>query len=148
MQCRHPACARPPGPPGSAALRASLTFKRAKPTHCTNNPMLAGPCTPELELPSTHSDAMGLSPALRPAAPVLRHHSVYRHNGWVTGAGLAEHPCPGDLKWASRPFDPYPACLFGASMGTSRPPAHRLPSRFEQNRAKKSENLKGMQWTW
>jgi hypothetical protein len=156
-----------PWSPGSAApdLRSgpTLTFKRAKPTHCTNNPMLAGPCTPELELPSTHSDAMGLSPALRPAAPVLgncsrhgstscihavvRHHSVYRHNGWVTGAGLAGHPCPGDLKWASRPFDPYPACLFGASMGTSRPPAHRLPSRFEQNRAKKSENLKGMQWT-
>ena len=95
--------------PGSAALRASLTFNRAN------------------------------------------------------GAGLAEHPCPSDLKWASsaiapgmalppaslqsRPFDPYPACLFGALMGTSRPPAHRLPSRFEQNRAKKSENLKGMQWT-
>jgi hypothetical protein len=36
--------------------------------------------------------------------------------------------------------------LFGASMGTSRPPAHRLPSRLEYYRSKKSENLKGMQW--
>ena len=45
--------------------------------------------------------------------------------------GLRGRSCrtsrPSDLKWASCPFDPYPACLFGAAKGTNRPPAHRLP---------------------
>ena len=62
-------------------------------------------------------------------------------------AGLTGHPVLGGLKWASRPFVLYPACLFGAAKGTNRPPAHRLPSRLKYYRAKKSENLNGMQWT-
>jgi len=60
------------------------------------------------------------SAALRAALAFKRAH----------GAGLTGHPVLGDLKWASRPFVPYPVCLLGASRGTSRPPAHQMPSRF------------------
>jgi hypothetical protein len=39
--------------------------------------MLTCPDTPELGLPSTHSGAMGFSPARRSAASVLRHQAGY-----------------------------------------------------------------------